>query len=166
VRTLQRRCIEVLGKSPLDYFQDLRVEHARTLIQANDLDIEAIAAEVGYIDGATLRQLLRQRLGRGVRELKVFAIASIVKPITPEQRQQVMATEVPQTLQLYLDGKIEQMFFRQDAPGVVFLMNVESVEHARTAVSALPLTAGGYAKYELIPVGPLAPLGLLIQQPK
>ena len=34
------------------------------------LDVDAIAAEVGYVDGATLRTLLRQRLGRGVRELR------------------------------------------------------------------------------------------------
>jgi len=69
-RTLQRRCEAVLGKSPLVYFQDIRVERARSLIQGSDLNIEAIAAEVGYVDGATLRTLLRQRLGRGVRELR------------------------------------------------------------------------------------------------
>jgi transcriptional regulator GlxA family with amidase domain len=69
-RTLQRRCQTVLGKSPLDYFQDLRVERARSLVQSSSRDLEAIAAEVGYVDGATLRTLLRQRLGRGVRELR------------------------------------------------------------------------------------------------
>ena len=69
-RTLQRRCQEVLGKSPLSYFQDLRVERAQSLLHGSGLDIEAIAAEVGYEDGATLRTLLRQRLGRGVRDLR------------------------------------------------------------------------------------------------
>jgi transcriptional regulator GlxA family with amidase domain len=69
-RSLQRRCQDVLGKSPLAYFQDLRVEHAQALIRAGALDLESIAAEVGYGDGATLRSLLRQRLGRGVRELR------------------------------------------------------------------------------------------------
>jgi transcriptional regulator GlxA family with amidase domain len=69
-RTLQRRCDAVLGKSPLAYFQDLRVEHAQTLLYENSLDVEAIAAEVGYADGATLRTLLRERLGRGVRDLR------------------------------------------------------------------------------------------------
>ena len=58
-----------LGKSPLAYFQDLRVEHARRLVRSG-VDIDAIAAEVGYVDGATLRTLLRRRLGRGVRELR------------------------------------------------------------------------------------------------
>jgi len=95
--------------------------------------------------------------------MKVFAIASITKPITPEQRQQVMPSEVPATLQLYLDGQIEQFWFRQDKPGVIFLMDVASVEEAKAAVEALPLTSSGFASYEFIAVGPLAPLGLLIQ---
>lgn len=69
-RSLQRRCETVLGKSPLSYFQDLRVERARGLLHGSGLGIDAIAAEVGYADGATLRTLLRQRLGRGVRELR------------------------------------------------------------------------------------------------
>jgi transcriptional regulator GlxA family with amidase domain len=69
-RTLQRRCEAVLGKSPLSYFQDLRVERARSLLHGSGLDVEAIAAEVGYVDGATLRTLLRERLGRGVRDLR------------------------------------------------------------------------------------------------
>ncbi|HXS05355.1 MAG TPA: helix-turn-helix domain-containing protein [Rhizomicrobium sp.] len=69
-RSLQRKCEAVLGKSPLSYFQDLRVERARTLLHGSGLSVDAIAAEVGYVDGATLRTLLRQRLGRGVRELR------------------------------------------------------------------------------------------------
>jgi len=34
------------------------------------LDVEAIAAEVGYSDGHTPRMFLRERLGRGVRDLR------------------------------------------------------------------------------------------------
>jgi hypothetical protein len=96
--------------------------------------------------------------------MKVIAIGNIAKPLTPEQRQQIMASEVPATLKLYLDGQIEQFWFRQDKPGVIFLMNAESVEQAKATVEALPLTTGGYIAYELMPVGPLAPLGLLIQR--
>ncbi|WP_088342659.1 MULTISPECIES: helix-turn-helix domain-containing protein [Rhodomicrobium] len=69
-RSLQRRCQAVLGKSPLAYFQDLRVERAQSLLHGSGLDVDAIAAEVGYLDGATLRTLLRERLGRGVRDLR------------------------------------------------------------------------------------------------
>ena len=95
--------------------------------------------------------------------MKVIAVASIVKPITPEERQRVMPREVPATLKLYLDGKIEQFFYRQDKPGVIFIMNVDSVEQAKAAIEALPLVTEGFAQYEFMQVGPLAPLGMLIQ---
>jgi transcriptional regulator GlxA family with amidase domain len=70
-RTLARRIHDVLGKSPLSYFQDLRVERAVHLLRTSDDNVEAIAAAVGYSDGVTLRNLLRRKLGRGVRELRM-----------------------------------------------------------------------------------------------
>jgi hypothetical protein len=95
--------------------------------------------------------------------MKVFAIGSAPKPITDQQRQEIMPKEVPDTLKLYLDGRIEQFWFRDDKPGVVFLMNVDSVEHAKTTINTLPLASGGFLAFDFIPVGPLKPLGLLIQ---
>jgi len=95
--------------------------------------------------------------------MKVIAIGNIIKAPTDAERQQIMPKEVPDTLKLYLDGKIEQFWFRQDRPGVVFLMNVESLEQAKATVEGLPLTTQGFVKYELLPVGPLAPLGLLLK---
>jgi hypothetical protein len=42
-------------------------------------------------------------------------------------------------------------------------MNAESVEGAKSMIDTLPLAANGYLVFEYIPVGPLQPLGLLIQ---
>jgi hypothetical protein len=95
--------------------------------------------------------------------MKVFAIGAITKQPTPEQQAEIMPKEVPATLQHYLDGKIEQFWFRQDRLGVVFYLDVESVDAAKAEVGRLPLTEGGFMTYEFIPVGPLAPLGRLIQ---
>jgi hypothetical protein len=94
--------------------------------------------------------------------MKVLAIGTIAKPPTPEQQSQLMPREVPDTLQLYLDGRIEQFWFRQDKPGPVFLMDVASLADAQALVGKLPLTDAGVLAYELIPVGPLAPLARLI----
>ncbi len=69
-RTLSRRLHAVLGKSPLSYFQDLRVEHAVHLLRTSNDSIERIAAQVGYADGTTLRALLRRKIGRAVSELR------------------------------------------------------------------------------------------------
>jgi len=69
-RTLARRMQAVLGKSPLSYFQDLRVERAVHLLKTTDENVDEIAVRVGYADGVTLRTLLRRRLGHGVREIR------------------------------------------------------------------------------------------------
>jgi hypothetical protein len=94
--------------------------------------------------------------------MKVFALYSLKAALTPEQRKEQMPHEVPATLKLYLEGKIEQFWFRDNA-GPIFLMNVESVEEARATLSRLPLVANNLVNLELLPVSPLLPLGLLIQ---
>ena len=69
-RTLARRMQSALGKTPLSYFQSLRVERAVHLLKTGSASVDDIAARVGYADGATLRALLRRRLDLGVREIR------------------------------------------------------------------------------------------------
>jgi transcriptional regulator GlxA family with amidase domain len=69
-RTLARRMQSVLGKSPLSYFQSLRVERAVHLLKTGSASVDEVAARVGYTDGATLRALLRRRLNVGVKEIR------------------------------------------------------------------------------------------------
>ena len=69
-RTLARRMHAVLGKSPLSYFQSLRVERAVHLLKTSDASVDEIAARVGYSDATTLRNLLRRRLKLGVKEIR------------------------------------------------------------------------------------------------
>ena len=94
--------------------------------------------------------------------MKVIAIGSLVQTITPEQLQQIMPKEVPATLKHYLDGTVEQFWFREKA-GPIFLMNVESLDQAKAELATLPLVTADLMTYELMPVTPLKPLGLLIQ---
>jgi transcriptional regulator GlxA family with amidase domain len=69
-RTLERRIRAVLGKTPLSYVQDLRVELAVFRLRTTRESVEQIATVVGYSDGVTLRTLLRKKTGRGLRELR------------------------------------------------------------------------------------------------
>ncbi len=69
-RTLARRMQMVLGKSPLSYFQSLRVEHAVHLLKTSSASVDEIAERVGYTEGSILRVLLRRRLGVGIREIR------------------------------------------------------------------------------------------------
>lgn len=72
-RTLERRIRAVLGRTPLAYVQDLRVEQAVHRLRTSKDTIDEIAASVGYQDGVTLRTLLRKKTGRGLRELRAAA---------------------------------------------------------------------------------------------
>ena len=69
-RTLARRMQSVLGKTPLAYVQDLRVERAVHLLTTGRTSVDEVATRVGYADGATLRALLRRRLHIGVKEIR------------------------------------------------------------------------------------------------
>jgi len=69
-RTLARHMHAVLGKSPLSYFQSLRVERAVHLLKTSHASVDEIAARVGYADATTLRNLLRRRLKLGIKEIK------------------------------------------------------------------------------------------------
>jgi transcriptional regulator GlxA family with amidase domain len=69
-RTLTRRLNAVLGKTPVEYIQDLRIERAVHLLKTTKLTVDRIAEQVGYADGHTLRTLLLRRIGKGVRELR------------------------------------------------------------------------------------------------
>jgi hypothetical protein len=94
--------------------------------------------------------------------MKVMAIGTL-KPLTPEQRQMYLPKEVPATLKLYVEGKMEQFWLRENEAGVIFLMTVDSVEEADALLKALPLGQANLLTFELMPIGPLTPLGMLIK---
>ncbi|MCW6508779.1 hypothetical protein [Lichenifustis flavocetrariae] len=94
--------------------------------------------------------------------MKVMAIGTL-KPLTDEQRKTYLPKEVPATLQLYLDGKMEQFWLRGGEAGVIFLMSVDSVAEADALLKGLPLGQANLLTFDLLPIGPLAPLGMLIK---
>jgi streptogramin lyase len=94
--------------------------------------------------------------------MKVMAIGTL-KPLTQDQRQHYLPKEVPATLQLYLDNKMEQFWLRDKDAGVIFLMNVGSVEEADRLLKALPLGRANLLTFDLMPIGPLTPLGMLMK---
>ena len=94
---------------------------------------------------------------------KVLAIGSLDGPITEEQRKGIMSHEVPDTVKLYLAGKIDQWYVRKDGKGVVFLLNVSSTDEAKAMLDQLPLGQAKLMHFDFIPLGPLSPLGLLLR---
>ena len=97
---------------------------------------------------------------------KVLAIGTLSSAMTDEMRKGIMSHEVPDTVKLYLAGKIDQWYVRKDGKGVVFILNVNSVEEAHALLEKLPLGQAKLMTFDLIPLGPLSPLGLLLPTDK
>jgi len=94
--------------------------------------------------------------------IKYLAIGTFPQLLTPEQFKEYMPKEVPATLQIYLNGKMDHFWLRQDGKGVVFVMTTDSAEEAATILKALPLGQADLLRFELIAIGPLTPLGRLL----
>jgi hypothetical protein len=79
------------------------------------------------------------------------------------QLMKVMPEEVRETLKLYLDGKIQQWYARSDGRGVIFILNCTTAAEAKAITDHLPLSKANFATFEYTPLGPLAPLRMLLQ---
>lgn len=74
-----------------------------------------IAAMALPFSGAA--QTAQSPLAIPVPTTKVLAIGHLTGAMTPEQRRSIMPAEVADTVRLYLDGKIDQWYTRQDQFG-------------------------------------------------
>jgi len=91
----------------------------------------------------------------------VMVILTVKAGVTREQVMAVMPTEIRQTLQLYLNGKIREWYSRGDGRGVVFLLDTRDIAEAQATMEGLPLAKQNLMDHEYIAVGPLLPLRLL-----
>ena len=95
----------------------------------------------------------------------VMVILTVKAGVTREQVMAVMPTEIRQTVQLYLNGKIREWYSRGDGRGVVFLLDTRDVAEAQATMEGLPLAKQNLMDHEYIAVGPLLPLRLLVANP-
>jgi hypothetical protein len=96
---------------------------------------------------------------------EVLVIQTARQGITPEQIQEIvsiMPSEIRATVKLYFDGKIRQWYSRGDGRGVVFLVDAQTEDEARTIMETLPLAKAQLMDHMYIPVGPLMPLRALM----
>jgi hypothetical protein len=95
---------------------------------------------------------------------KLLAIGSFTAKATPDVWKPVLPSEVRATVRLYLDGKIDQWYLKQDQSGVVFVMNLTDPQEARALLDKLPLGQAGLMEFQFIQLGPISPLRLLLAE--
>ncbi len=62
-RTFKRRFTEATGLAPIAYVQRLRIEHAKRLLEGDDIAVDEIGWRVGYEDASSFRRLFRRTVG-------------------------------------------------------------------------------------------------------
>lgn len=96
---------------------------------------------------------------------KLLAIGTFTAKGSPDRWKPLLPAEVRDTVRLYLAGKIDQWYLKQDQSGVVFVMNVTDPKEARELLGKFPFGQAGLMEFEIIPLGPIAPLRVLLTDP-
>ena len=96
---------------------------------------------------------------------RILAIGRPTSRWSPEALRSVMPGEVRETVKLYLAGTIAEWYVMKESRGVVFILNLTDTQAAHRVLEDLPLGRAGLMDFELIPLGPLSPLALLVENP-
>ena len=84
-----------------------------------------------------------------------FLCLDIPQPgATMDQYQPHMRDEAMHVWQMYKDGVVRDIYFRQDRPGVAIIAEADSADAAKQALRAFPLSKAGLIDWEVIPLGP------------
>jgi len=89
---------------------------------------------------------------------RILAIGTIDSGVDQAKVLEILPNEVRETVNLYLNGKIDQWYSLQDRRGVVFILNVTDRTVAHEMLEKLPLGQAHLMSFELIPLGPLTQL--------
>jgi hypothetical protein len=96
---------------------------------------------------------------------KILAIGRFTAKATPQVWKPYLLSEVRQTAQLYLAGKIDQWYVMPDQSGVVFIFGLSDAAQVKSLLANLPMGKAGLMEFQLIPLGPLSPLRVLLSAP-
>ncbi len=86
--------------------------------------------------------------------MKILAIEKDVPGVKPEQFPPHLKTEAARAWQLVQAGVFREMYFRQDRPSAVLILECSSVEEAWDALKSLPLAKAGLIDFDVIPLAP------------
>ncbi len=93
--------------------------------------------------------------------MQILAIDKFLLGTTMEKVQPHLKEEMIVTWEHYKQGKIRELYFRLDNPGVVLMMECHSLEEAQELICELPLVKAGLIQFELIPLGYFQPFEAL-----
>lgn len=86
--------------------------------------------------------------------MRILAIEKeLGKPLEGDTKE-LLAREARQAWELYQQGIFREIYFIQDRPIAVIIMEAHDADEAKKALASLPLVEGGYIDFDIIPLKP------------
>lgn len=93
--------------------------------------------------------------------MKIFALEKFRSGVTLEQARPMLKKECRAVWELYKQNILREIYYLQDRPGVLMLLECEDIEAAQASVSAMPIVQEGYCEFDFFPVVPFKGLEAL-----
>ena len=84
--------------------------------------------------------------------MKILALEQEIPGIPPEAFPAHLKAEAARAWELYQSGELREIYFRQDWPGAVLVLECSSLEEARQVLDSLPLVKEGLITFAVIPL--------------
>jgi muconolactone delta-isomerase len=86
--------------------------------------------------------------------MRILAIEKEVSDLSPDDFKPHLKAEAARAWELYQAGVFRELYFRQDRPEAVLILECADVEEAEDVLSTLPLVKAGLITFEIIPLVP------------
>lgn len=94
--------------------------------------------------------------------MQILAVSKIKEGADRSKMGPHLSNEIKHTLEAYLDGHIRNFWFKAEEMGIVLLLESADKEEAQRVLGEMPLVVAGFIEFDVIPMQPLMPLGMLI----
>ena len=86
--------------------------------------------------------------------MKILAIEKEVSGVAEEAFKPHLEAEAARVWELYQAGVFRELYFRQDEPSAVLVLECANAEEARELLGTLPLVKQGLIAFDVIPLIP------------
>jgi hypothetical protein len=86
--------------------------------------------------------------------MKILALEKEVPDVTEGASKPYLKEEATKVWELYQIGVFRELYFRQDEPSAVMILECADTEEARRVLDTLPLVREGLIAFDVIPLAP------------
>jgi muconolactone delta-isomerase len=86
--------------------------------------------------------------------MKILAIEKEILGISDDAFRPYLEAEAARAWELYQSGIVRELYFRQDWPGAVLVLECSDAEEAEQVLGTLPLVKQRLIAFDIIPLGP------------